>query len=101
MVQDPLDHLRILDAGDDPHPPAAAPGNPCAIWYAFASVAAAANRSADALGCLHEAVTLGYKDVERMQADEDLKNLRDNAQFRALVAELAPHGTGNLAHTTR
>jgi hypothetical protein len=29
------------------------------------------------------------------------KNLRDNAQFRALVAELAPHGTGNLAHTTR
>jgi non-specific serine/threonine protein kinase/serine/threonine-protein kinase len=56
--------------------------------YAFACVAAAAGRTQEALRYLQEAVKLGYRDGDGMQADEDLRDLRHNPQFLDLVATL-------------
>jgi len=63
-------------------------GNPWSAWYGFACVAVAANRPDDALQYLHEAVNSGYKDADRLKADDDLKNLRPNPKFQQLIAEL-------------
>ena len=63
-------------------------GNQWQAWYAFASVAVAANRTDDALQYLREAVDRGYKDVNGMVADDDLKSLRPNPKFQQLVAEI-------------
>ncbi|HTS26943.1 MAG TPA: serine/threonine-protein kinase [Bryobacteraceae bacterium] len=63
-------------------------GNRWAAWYAFACVAAAANRPDDALRYLQQAVDRGYKDVSRLMGDEDLKRLRQNPHFQELVATL-------------
>lgn len=57
-------------------------------WYNFACVAIAANRPDDALQYLRGAINRGYKDADRMMTDEDLKNLRHDAKFLQLVAEL-------------
>jgi tetratricopeptide (TPR) repeat protein len=56
--------------------------------YAFACVAAAAGRGADAVRLLQEAVQHGYRDADEMQADEDLKDLRHNPDFQHLLATL-------------
>ena len=58
------------------------------MWYAFACVAAAANRPDDALQYLHEAIDRGYKDADGLMADDDLKNLRQTQSFQQLVAAL-------------
>jgi len=63
-------------------------GNPWLAWYGFACVAMAANRADEALGYLREAVKNGYKDVDEMAADEDLKDLRSNLEFKQMVAGL-------------
>jgi len=63
-------------------------GDRFAAWYAFASVAVAANRPDDALQYLREAVNRGYKDADGLLADDDLKNLRPNPKFKELIAEL-------------
>ena len=63
-------------------------GNPFEVWYAFATVAAAANRPNDALEYLREAVNRGYRDGDGMAMDEDLKILRHNPKFLQLAAEL-------------
>ncbi len=65
-----------------------AQGNAFQLWYAFACVAAAANRSDEAMQYLHEAVNRGYKDAGALAADGDLKNLRGGPQFESLVAAL-------------
>ena len=52
------------------------------VWYAFACVAAAANRPDDALQYLREAINRGYKDADALMADDDLKNLRPNPSSR-------------------
>ena len=52
------------------------------------AVAAAAGRTQDALRYLQEAVKLGYRDGDGMQADEDLRDLRHNPHFLDLVATL-------------
>jgi non-specific serine/threonine protein kinase/serine/threonine-protein kinase len=57
-------------------------------WYNFACVAEAANHSDDALRYLREAVNRGYKNADGLTADENLKGLRQNPRFQALVAEL-------------
>jgi len=57
-------------------------------WYAFACVAAAANRIDDALHYLHEAVDRGYKDADGLVNDDDLKELRHNARFVDLIGTL-------------
>jgi tetratricopeptide (TPR) repeat protein len=59
-----------------------------AARYAFGCVAAAAGRTQEALRHLQEAVKLGYRDGDGMQADEDLRDLRHNPQFLDLVATL-------------
>ncbi|MGA9041326.1 MAG: serine/threonine-protein kinase [Terriglobales bacterium] len=63
-------------------------GNNFSVWYSFACVAVAANRSDDALQYLHEAINRGYKDANGLMANDDLKNLRPNQEFQKLVAEL-------------
>jgi len=72
-------------------------GNQWQAWYAFASVAVAANRTDDALKYLREAVDRGYKDVNGMVADDDLKSLRPNPKFQQLVAELKTTGRKSSA----
>jgi serine/threonine protein kinase len=58
------------------------------VWYAFACVAAAADRFDDALQYLQEAVNRGYRDSDGLMADDDLKILRANPKFQQIVAEL-------------
>jgi eukaryotic-like serine/threonine-protein kinase len=65
-----------------------AQGNPFSVWYSFACVAAAANQPDDALQYLNEAVNRGYKDVDGLMSDDDLKNLHPNPKFQQLVATL-------------
>jgi serine/threonine protein kinase len=57
-------------------------------WYNFACVAAAAHRTDDALRYLREAINRGYRDIDGLLADEDLKELRRNTQFIGLVGTL-------------
>ena len=57
-------------------------------WYNFACVAEAANHSDEALQYLQEAVKRGYKNADGLMADENLKTLRQNPHFQALVAEI-------------
>jgi hypothetical protein len=66
----------------------AAQENRWAVWYAFACVAAAANRYDESLRYLREAVARGYQDSEGLMADDDLKELRHNPQFLALMGSL-------------
>jgi tetratricopeptide (TPR) repeat protein len=63
-------------------------GDRFSVWYSFACVAVAANHSDDALQYLREAIKRGYKDVDGMTADDNLKSFRQNPQFQELVAEL-------------
>jgi non-specific serine/threonine protein kinase/serine/threonine-protein kinase len=63
-------------------------GNRWSAWYAFACVAAAANHPDDALRYLREALDHGYRGADGLVADGDLKNLRPNAKFQQLIAEL-------------
>jgi serine/threonine protein kinase/tetratricopeptide (TPR) repeat protein len=62
--------------------------NRWSVWYAYACAAAAANRIDDALKYLREAMARGYKDAEGLMADEDLKMLHHNAQFKELIGTL-------------
>jgi serine/threonine protein kinase len=57
-------------------------------WYNFACVAEAANHSDEALQYLQEAVNRGYKNADGLMADENLKSLRQNPHYQALVAEI-------------
>ena len=63
-------------------------GNPWFAWYAFACVAARSNHGGDALRYLREAIKRGLNDAEALATDDDLKNLRSNADFLRLVADL-------------
>jgi len=64
-------------------------------WYNFACVAAAAHQTEDALLNLREAINRGYRDVDGLLAEDDLRDLRRNAQFIRLIGALktqAKHG---------
>jgi serine/threonine protein kinase/TolA-binding protein len=63
-------------------------GDRFSVWYSFASVAVAANHLDDAIQYLREAIKRGYKDADGLAADDNLKSLRQNPNFQALVAEL-------------
>jgi tetratricopeptide (TPR) repeat protein len=65
-----------------------AKGNRWSAWYGLACVAMAANRPDDALQYLREAIDRGYKNTDRLIADDDLKSLRANTKFQQLIAEL-------------
>jgi len=58
-------------------------------WYGFACVAAAANERDDAVRYLHEAINHGYRDADHLRADDDLKSLRGDHRFVALLADAA------------
>jgi len=81
-----IDFFReVLAKENDP-----ALSNRWAIRYALACVAAADNRSHDALQYLHDAIDRGFNDADFIMADDDLKPLRDNSDFQKLVAQLRP-----------
>jgi len=56
-------------------------------WYKFACVAAAAHDPDEAVQHLREAVNDGYKDIDHIRADDDLKSLRGHPRFEAFLAE--------------
>ena len=55
------------------------------VWYSYAAVAAAANERGKALEHLRTAIEHGYKDMSRLQADNDFKSLHGDPRFEALV----------------
>ncbi|MGC2172659.1 MAG: serine/threonine-protein kinase [Candidatus Sulfotelmatobacter sp.] len=63
-------------------------GAPFSVWYAFACVAVAGNHPDDALRYLQEAINRGYKNIDGLMADGDLKDLRPNPKFQQLVTAL-------------
>jgi non-specific serine/threonine protein kinase/serine/threonine-protein kinase len=69
-------------------PASATQGNRWSVWYAFAAVAAAANRHDDALRYLREAVNRGYVDANGLTDDDEFLALRPDPQFQELVAAL-------------
>ncbi len=58
------------------------------MWYSYACTAAAARDTDSALRYLHEAISAGYRDLDRLSFDADLQGMRDNPKFRQLVADL-------------
>jgi tetratricopeptide (TPR) repeat protein len=58
--------------------------------YNLACSLALAKRKTDALRTLQLAVELGYKDLDWMQQDPDLEELKDQPAFVALVDQLKP-----------
>jgi eukaryotic-like serine/threonine-protein kinase len=62
-------------------------------WYSFACVAAAANDRDGAFGYLREAISHGYKDADHIRVDDDLKSLRGDRRFEALLVDAAKPST--------
>ena len=58
--------------------------------YNLACSLALAKRKTDALRTLQHAVELGYKDLDWMQQDPDLDELKNQPAFAALVDQLKP-----------
>lgn len=58
--------------------------------YNLACSLALAKRKSDALRTLQHAVELGYKDLDWMQQDPDLEELKDQPAFTALIDQLKP-----------
>jgi serine/threonine protein kinase len=56
-------------------------------WYNFACVAAAARDRDEAIQHLREAVKHGYKDIDHIRNDDDLKFLRGYPRFEAFLSE--------------
>jgi serine/threonine protein kinase/tetratricopeptide (TPR) repeat protein len=56
-------------------------------WYSSACGAALAGHPENALEYLRRAIDTGYSDIDHMANDKQLKSLRGNRQFEALVAE--------------
>jgi eukaryotic-like serine/threonine-protein kinase len=66
-------------------------GNISLVWYNFACVAAAAHDRDEAVAHLREAVNHGYKDIDHIRTDEDLKSLRGYPRFEAFLADAGKH----------
>jgi non-specific serine/threonine protein kinase/serine/threonine-protein kinase len=56
-------------------------------WYNFACVAALAHDRDEAVQHLREAVNHGYRDIDHIRKDPDLKFLRGYVRFEALLSE--------------
>ena len=56
-------------------------------WYDYACGANQAGQGTEALDHLRQAIDHGYWDFEQMRVDSDLKCLRGDARFEALIAE--------------
>ena len=57
-------------------------------WYDFACGAAIAGHRDEAFQYLRQALDHGYHDAEHMAKDDDLKSLRNDSRFTALIQEL-------------
>jgi len=68
-------------------PTASQQGNIALVWYNFACVAAAAHDRDAAVQHLREAVNHGYKDIDHIRSDEDLKILHGYPRFEAFLSE--------------
>jgi len=66
-------------------------GNVSLVWYNFACVAAAAHDRDEAVAHLREAVNHGYKDIDHIRSDEDLKSLRGYPRFEAFLTDARRH----------
>jgi uncharacterized protein HemY len=58
------------------------------MWYSYACTAAAARDTDSALRYLHEAISAGYRDLDKLILDADLQGMRDNPKFQQLLANL-------------
>jgi serine/threonine protein kinase len=56
-------------------------------WYDYACGANQAGRRDEAFDHLRRAIDHGYWDAEQMRIDDDLKSMRGDARFEALIAE--------------
>jgi eukaryotic-like serine/threonine-protein kinase len=56
-------------------------------WYDLACLAALAGRTSEAFTDLQQAVDHGFSDGEHMKNDNDLKSLRGDSRFEALVVQ--------------
>jgi serine/threonine protein kinase len=65
----------------------ASPEDISGVWYNFACIAAAAHERDEAVRYLREAVKRGYKDIDHMRKDDDLKALRGYPRFEAFLSE--------------
>jgi predicted Zn-dependent protease len=59
------------------------------VWYNLGCSYALTDRRNEALKALSRAVALGYRDVEWMRNDTDLRSLRDDKRFRRLLRKIA------------
>jgi tetratricopeptide (TPR) repeat protein len=67
------------------------------IWYNLACSLALLNVREEALASLRRAVELGYQDHEWMSCDSDLRNIRDEKAFTALLKTItAPKSNKSL-----
>lgn len=57
------------------------------LWYNFACAAAVAGRKDDALEHLSQAIDLGFNQADYLGQDDDLKSLRGDPRFDAIVAK--------------
>lgn len=62
--------------------------DPSQAWYAFGVMAAQTGHPDDAFEHLEHAIATGYKDVESLRNDEDLKTLHQDARFATLVERM-------------
>jgi tetratricopeptide (TPR) repeat protein len=60
-------------------------GDASRTWYDFARLAASAGRKDDAIEHLEQALAAGYEDVEALRREDDLKVLRGDPRFAALI----------------
>ena len=58
------------------------------VWYNAACAEAVAGHTKAAMEYLQKAIDLGYADIVNMTTDKDLKSLRKNPQFIALLADV-------------
>ena len=58
-------------------------------WYNLACSYALLNHVDDSLNALRQAVALGYRDIEYLQKDPDLLNLRRSPKYRQFFDSLA------------
>ncbi len=64
------------------------PGNPL-VHYNLACSLALKRRLKDALAVLAKAVELGYRDINWVQEDPDLENLRSHPSYQRLLEDLS------------
>ena len=68
------------------------------LWYNLACAQATTGRRAKALASLEQAVDLGFRNLEHIEADPDLERLRETKGYRQIVDRLR---SGSVSESTR